>query len=135
MISLRQLFFHSSASKASAGLTQAQREAILDLLNYCSYADREIAHSEEIAIDDLEFQLGWDDKIDFDYSVNRSIGAVRAAIESKDQTGFLQRVRARLDTKQSREIAIKFCAKLIQADGRVTGEENATLAAVKAALS
>ena len=132
MISLRRLF--SASKKSPPGLTQGQREAILDLLNYCSFVDHDIARSEEIVIDDLEYQIGWDDKIDFDYSVNRSIGAVRAAIESKDEAGFLQRTRARLDSQQSRAIALKFCEKLVLADGHVTAEESSTLASVKKAL-
>lgn len=135
MLSLRKLFFPAPQSPSPANLTQAQREAILDLLNYCSLVDRDIAHSEEVAIDDLEFQLGWDENIDFDYSVNRSIGAIRSVLESKDEAGFLQRIRARLDSGESRAIAVKFCEKLVRADGMVTGQESATLAAVRQALA
>lgn len=133
MISLKKLF--SLGSKSHSGLTQSQREAILDLLNYCAYLDHDIARSEETTIDDLEFQLGWDENIDFDYSVNRSVGAVRSVIESKDEAAFLQRLRQRLDTAESRVLAIRFCEKLIQADGRVSPEESATFAAVKLALA
>src|SRR5476651_2425151 len=118
MISLKKWFRSSPTSRD--GLTQAQREAILDLLNYCSFVDHDIAHSEEITIDDVEFQLDWDHNTDFDYCVDKSIGVARKAIESKDEAFFLQQLRARLDSKKSREAAVALCEKVIEADGRVS---------------
>ena len=132
MITLKKWF--RAAPTSRDGLTQPQREAIVDLLNYCSLVDRNIADSEDVAIDELESQLDWDHKTDFDYYVNKSIGAVRRAIESKDEPYFLQEIRKKLDSKQSRETAIALCEKLIKADGRVSAEESATFTAIKASL-
>ncbi|HTQ31826.1 MAG TPA: hypothetical protein VMI53_11510, partial [Opitutaceae bacterium] len=114
MISLKKLFHLTP--KSGDGLTQGQREAIIDLLNYCTYADHDIADSEEVAIDDLEYQLDWDHNIDFDYYVNKSVGVVRSAIEDKDSPGdFLKGIRARLDSKKSRQIALDLSDKLFKA--------------------
>ena len=132
MISLKKWF--RSSPEARDGLTQSQREAIVDLLNYCSFVDHDIADGEETTIDDLETQLDWDHRIDFDYYVNKSIGAVRIAIEAKDESFFLQQIRSRLGTQKSRETAVALSEKLINADGRVTAEESATFAAIKKAL-
>ena len=132
MISLKQ-WFHSGATSRD-GLTQAQREAIVDLLNYCSFVDHHVADSEEATIADLESQLDWDHKIDFDYYENKSIGSVRGAIESKDEAFFLEQIAKRLDSKKSRTTALALCEKLIKSDGRITTEESATFAAIKKAL-
>lgn len=133
MISLKKLFHPKP--KSSDGLTQAEREAIVDLLNYCSFVDHDIADSEEVTIDDLEYQLDWDHNIDFDYYVNKSVGAVRTAIEDKDSPeDFLKGIRARLDSKKSRQIALDLSDKLFKADGRIAPEESETLKAIKGAL-
>lgn len=133
MISLKKWFRSTLAPRD--GLTQSQREAIVDLLNYCSLVDRNIADSEDITIDELESQLDWDAKTDFNYYVNKSIGSVRRALESKDEPFFVQEIQKKLDSRRSRETAIKLCEKLIRADGRFSAEESATFAAIKAAFA
>jgi hypothetical protein len=133
MIPLKKWFRSEAASRD--GLTQAHREAIVDLLNYCSFVDHDISDSEEVTIDEVGTQLGWDENMDFDYYVNKSIGIVRRAIESKDEPFFLQEIRKRLDSSKSRQTAVALCEKLIKSDGRVTTEESATLAAVKKSLA
>jgi hypothetical protein len=132
MLSLKTLFRSEPASRD--GLTQPQREAIVDLLNYCAFVDHDIADSEEATINELEVQLDWDHKTDFDYYVNKSIGVVRSALESKDEPYFLEQIAARLDSRKSRETAVSLCEKLMKSDDRVPPEESATLAAVKKAL-
>jgi hypothetical protein len=132
MISLKNWFRPGPHSRD--GLTQSEREAIVDLLNYCSLVDHDIAHSEEVAIDELEWQLDWDHRTDFDYYVNQSVGLVRRAIESKDDPFFLQQIRKRLESQKSRETAVELCEKLIRSDGRISAEENAALAAIKDVL-
>jgi hypothetical protein len=132
MITMSKLFRSWPTSRD--GLTQPQREAIVDLLNYCSLVDHDIAHSEEVAIDELEHQLDWDHRTDFDYYVNKSIGTVRAAFESRDEPFFLEQVRRTLNSRKSREKAVALCEKLIKSDGRVSAEESATLMAVNETL-
>jgi uncharacterized tellurite resistance protein B-like protein len=127
-------WFHPGPTSRD-GLTQTQRETIVDLLNYLSFVDRDISDSEEIVIDDVEHQLDWDPNSDFDYYVDKSIAVARKAIESKDEGFFLQQIQTKLDSKLSRTIAVSLCEKLIKADGRVTPEENATLLSIKRALS
>ena len=135
MISLKNFFHHKPTSTPNDGLTQGQREAIVDLLNYCSYADRNISQSEEEMIDGLETKLGWDPNQDFDYYVGKSVGVVRGVIEDKDAAPeFLQGVRKRLDSKKSREIALNLCDKLFKSTGKVTPADREALKAIAAAL-
>ena len=134
MISLKKLFLPKPAP--SDGLTQGQREAIVDLLNYCSFIDRDIVQSESELIDDLERQFHWDANVDFDYYVNKSVGAVRKVLENEDSTGeFLEDIRARLTSKKSRTIALDLADKLVKSDGRVTAGESVVYQAIRKALS
>jgi Cdc6-like AAA superfamily ATPase len=134
MISLKKLFLPKPAP--SDGLTQGQREAIVDLLNYCSFIDRDIVQSESELIDDLERQFHWDANVDFDYYVNKSVGAVRKVLEDEDSTGeFLEDIRARLTSKKSRTIALDLADKLVKSDGRVTAGESVVYQAIRKALS
>lgn len=133
MISLKKWFQPGPTSRD--GLTQGQREAIVDLLNYCTLADHDISESEELVIDNLETQLDWDHNTDFDYYVDKSISIARKASESKDEDFFLKQIRARLGSPKSRETAIALCEKLIKADGRSTANEGAVLGAIRKALA
>ena len=134
MISLKKLFLPKAAP--SDGLTQRQREAIVDLLNYCSFIDRDIVQSESELIDGLERQFHWDVNVDFDYYVNKSVDAVRNVLEKKDSAGeFLEAIRARLNSKKSRAIALGLADKLVKSDGRVTAAESETYQAIRKALS
>ena len=134
MISLKKLFLPKAAP--SDGLTQGQREAIVDLLNYCSFIDRDIVQSESELIDGLERQFHWDANVDFDYYVNKSVDAVRNVLEKKDSAGeFLEAIRARLNSKKSRAIALGLADKLVKSDGRVAAAESETYQAIRKALS
>jgi hypothetical protein len=134
MISLKKLFLPTAAP--SDGLTQGQREAIVDLLNYCSFIDRDIVQSESELIDGLERQFHWDANVDFDYYVNKSVGAVRNVLENADSAGeFLDDIRARLTSKNSRAIALGLADKLVKSDGRVTAAESETYQAIRKALA
>lgn len=133
MISLKHWFRPGPTSRD--GLTQGQREAIVDLLNYCTFVDHDISVSEELVIDNLESQLDWDPNQDFDYYVDKSIAFAREASEAKDEDFFLKQVRGRLETPKSRETAVALCEKLIKADGRATPNESAVLVAIRKALA
>src|SRR5580698_9340563 len=133
MKSLKSLFRPSPHSRD--GLTQPQREALVDLLNYCSLVDHDISLSEETFIDGLGSQLDWDPNTDFDYYIDKSLGTVRRAFESKDEPFFLEQMRARLDSKASRDLATDLTRKLFQSDGKETPARTATLAAIGQAMS
>jgi hypothetical protein len=133
MLSLKNLFHKQPAP--SDGLTQGQREAIVDLLNYCSFIDHDLSASEGELIDNLGHQFHWDANIDFDYYVNKSIGAVRGVLESLDsQRDFLADISKRLDSKQSKATALSLADKIIKVDGRVTAEERKTYQAFRKAI-
>ena len=133
MISFKKVF--KSQETPDDGLNQTQREAIVDLLNYCSFVDHSITISENDLVDGLEYQLHWDANTDFDYYENKSVGLVRGVLDNQDAAnGFLKGVRAKLDSEKSREIAMGLVDKLIKTDGKVTPEESQAYAAISGLL-
>ena len=127
MPSLIKKLFHKSEEPRD-GLTQPQREAIVDLLNYCMYADDRVFLAEDRLITDTVKKFNWDPKIPFDQFDARSIGNARNARESqvyRDQ--FLASIRDRLDTAAVKKQALDLCHELFLADGARSEEEDVML--------
>jgi hypothetical protein len=123
---IRKLFQKSEAP--NDGLTQPQREAIVDLLNYCTYADNLVFLAEDRLITDTVAKFNWDPKVPFDQFNARSINNARNASESqvyRDQ--FLASIRDRLDTPAVKGQALDLCQELFIADGARSDEEDAVL--------
>ena len=121
---IRKLFRKSEAPKD--GLTQPQREAIVDLLNYCMYADNLVFLAEDRLIADTVAKFNWDPKIPFDQFDAKSVGNARNARESqvyRDQ--FLASIRDRLGSEAVKEQALDLCQELFLADGARSDEEAA----------
>ena len=118
------------------GLTQSQREAIVDLMNYCMYADNLVMLSEDRLITDTVAKFKWDPKaVPFDQFDARSVGNARNARESqvyRDQ--FLASIRDRLDTAAAKGQALGLCQELFVADGARSDEEDAVLQNLKKLL-
>src|SRR5258708_5687301 len=82
MPSLIRKLFHKSEAP-NDGLTQPQREAIVDLLNYCMYADNLVFLAEDRLITDTVAKFNWDPKGPFDQFDVRSIYNARNATETQ----------------------------------------------------
>ena len=123
---IRKLFHKTEAPKD--GLTQPQREAIVDLLNYCMYADNLVMLAEDRLIADTVAKFNWDPKIPFDQFDARSIGNVRYASENQGfRDRFLASISDRLDTAAVKGQALDLCQELFIADGARSDEEDAVL--------
>ena len=123
---IRKLFHKSEAPKD--GLTQPQREAIVDLLNYCMYADNLVFLAENRLIADTVAKFNWDRKVPFDQFDARSVSNARNASESqvyRDQ--FLASIKDRLDTAAVKGQALDLCQELFLADGVQSYEEDDAL--------
>src|SRR5947199_7540090 len=113
---IRKLFHKSEAPKD--GLTQPQREAIVDLLNYCMYADNLIFLAEDRLITDTVAKFNWDSKVPFDQFDVRSIGNARDTRENRGyRDQLLDSIRDRLDTAAVKGQALAICQDLFVADG------------------
>ena len=119
---IRKLFHKSEAPRD--GLTQPQREAIVDLLNYCMYADNLVFLAEDRLIADTVAKFSWESKTPFDQFDARSVGNARNARESqvyRDQ--FLGSIKDRLGTAAVKGKALDLCQELFVADGVRSDEE------------
>ena len=123
MPSLIVKLFHKPEAP-NDGLTQPQREAIVDLLNYCMYADNFVFLAENRFITDTVAKFNWDTKVPFDQFAVRSIANARNATESqvyRDQ--FLGSIRDRLGTAAVKGQALDLCQELFVTDGSRSDEE------------
>jgi hypothetical protein len=127
MPSLIRKLFHKSEAP-NDGLTQPQREAMVDLLNYCMYADNLVMLGEDRLITDTVARFNWEPKIPFDQFDARSVNNARNARESqvyRDQ--FLASISDRLGTAAVKRRALNLCQELFLADGTRSDEEEAVL--------
>jgi hypothetical protein len=124
---LRKLFRKSEAP--NDGLTQPQREAIVDLLNYCTYADNLVMLAEDRLIADTVAKFNWDPKAaPFDQFDARSTSNARNARESQvSREKFLASIRDRLETAAVKTKALDLCQELFLADGSRSEEEEVVL--------
>ena len=130
---IRKLFRKSEAPKD--GLTQPQREAIVDLLNYCMYADNLVFIAEDRLIADTVAKFNWDSTVPFDQFDVRSIDNARNASENPGyREKFLGSIRDRLDTGTVKGQALDLCQELFLADGARSEEEDAVLQNLKQLL-
>jgi uncharacterized tellurite resistance protein B-like protein len=127
MPSLIQKLFRKSKAPTD-GLTQPQREAIVDLLCYCVYADNLVMLAEDRLITDTVAKFNWDSKVPFDQFAVRSIDNARNARENQGHRDrFLASIRDRLDTPAVKGKALDLCQELFLADGARSDEEDAVL--------
>ena len=123
MPSLISKLFHKSEAPKD-GLTQPQREAIVDLLNYCTYADDLVFLAENRLITDTVAKFNWDPKIPFDQFDARSISKARDARENRGyRDQFLASIRDRLGSAEVKGQALDLCQELFVADGSRSDEE------------
>ena len=124
MSRLFRKLFHKEETPRD-GLTQPQREAIVDLLNYCMYADDRVFLAEDRLITDTVAKFNWDPKaVPFDQFDARSIGNARNARESQVyREKFLASIRDRLETAAVKGKALDLCQQLFVADGARSDEE------------
>ena len=131
--SLSQIF-RAKHAPSSDGLTQPQREAIVDLLHLCMYADNLIALAETNVVTDVVDSFSWETKSSFASFEARSIARAREAKENEEiLTSLLDSVSDRLNAPNARNIALKVCQQLIAVDG-TTEKESALLAKIKQIL-
>ena len=135
MSSLIRKLFHKSEAP-NDGLTQPQREAIVDLLNYCMYADNLVMLAEDRLIADTVAKFKWDPKaVPFDQFDARSVGNARNARESQVyRDKFLGSISDRLSTDAVKAQALDLCQELFLADGARSDEEDAVLQNLRALL-
>ncbi|WP_221029124.1 hypothetical protein [Actomonas aquatica] len=120
-------------SSAPLSLPQSEREAIVDLLHLCLYADSHISLKEGQFIADVVDVIGWDANLSFPVYESRSIAAARVARGGgKEKQDFLSFAAERLQSPEGRLLAVELCRDLAAADGTVQREATVIGEIVKA---
>jgi uncharacterized tellurite resistance protein B-like protein len=133
--SLKQAF-PADSTTPNDGLNQTQREAIVDLLHYCMFADNFVSLTEDKFVNTVAATLSWDKKISFESFEGGSIGKARKAKESATfREEFYKDIQARLATKEARALALKLCKDLYRADAKVAELESQQLAIISKLLA
>lgn len=120
---------------AKPQLPQKEREAIIDLLHLCLYADSHIALKEGELLSDVVDVIGWETQSSFSSYEARSVSSARAAKES-DATmkEFLSFAAERLQSADSRALALDLCKQLFATDGSTEEREAVLLGRIRAVL-
>jgi uncharacterized tellurite resistance protein B-like protein len=135
---MKQLFqkLFNRPPQSPDGLTQAQREAVVDVLFYCMYADNSLALKEDQILADTLGAFSWDPKVSYDLYAARSIANARAVKETPaTRADFLASVAQRLATRELKQRTLELCRQIIHADGSVADSERQLLRELEAALS
>lgn len=121
--------------KASDGLTQAAREAIVDVLHYVMYADKHIAVREDEFIEAAARTLSWDANTSYEFYEGKSTGAVtRALSDAGAQQEFFESLKARLPGNTERSLALSLANDLAASDGQKRDSETAAIAKLRTLL-
>lgn len=98
--------------------TQEQREAIVDALHFCMYADNRLVLAEDRVVRDWLDSVGWDSPVSRADYLDTSLLKVRLAKESlATREQFVAAVSARLRDESARSLARRLCQSMISADG------------------
>ena len=117
-----RLFAHPPA--APDGLTQTQREAIIDLLNFCMCADDKLRPIEDRFITHSVARLAWEGAQNFESFSAASIERAGAALKSfATRAGYLAGISERLASTEVKSEAIALCQKLFHVDGEFPDAE------------
>jgi len=134
MSSILQRLF-SAGFSGSDGLAQPEREAIVDALHYCMYADRSIALAETKVINDWQETLAWNPQLPFSTYEPRSIAAARQALESaENRDAFINNIALRTKSKTAKETLMRLCRKMADADGKRSEQEWSFIEALRRAV-
>ena len=128
------MLFKSQEKDSKPQLAQSEREAIVDLLHLCLYADAHISLKEGEFISEVVEVIGWDQNLSFSAYEARSIAAARAAkTDDSQKKEFIEFASSRLKAPASRSLALQLCADLFSADA-TQDREAALLAQLRALL-
>lgn len=120
-----KLFNKDKSASTGDGLTQEEREAIVDLLLLGAYTDNRLSLREEKAFESVTGTMDWEsetalsDYMDDAIAKTRSVRSNPAATDS-----FLLEVKQRLQSKVSISKALKLLHQVFTSDGRSWAEAN-----------
>lgn len=118
----------------TAELTQAQREAVVEVLVLAMCVDGHFSLAEEESIQDKIRRLGWEGEHALRMHVQRAIARARETVESGEEVrGFLEGRAAVLGSRAACRLAYNMARRLLCSDG-VEREESRLSEQMRAAF-
>lgn len=115
-------------------MTQAQREALFDLLTLSIYADHHVSLTEEALLESAFIAEGWQSSYPKSLFLDKSFARARATAESEDEIADYVMERGRVFTDaESQAEALGVVTNLLSRDG-LQPEETRFLSMLRAAL-
>jgi len=115
------------------GMTQRQREALVDLLLLGMFADQNLKVSEDQKILSVIQEIGWQSYQTPALYFQSAIAKVRDASETNQGTRYrLHKISEALGDPETRALALNHLAKVLAVDEEVDSEETNFLNAAKA---
>ena len=132
---LLERFFHLTKEAAPDGLQQAQREAIIDLLNLCRTCDHHFQPREEY-VEAVELKgFTWAGKIPLVVYTANSLQQTETAFPSADaRAQLLADISTRLADTEVKTHAVTVAKELFIADGEFSPHEREFYHEIKHAL-
>ena len=119
----------------SDGLQQEQREAMIDAMLYCLFADDYDDPMERHVLDKAIAKFSWESNTDIPEYIESASAIVREALASREsEQQLLKDISRRLTNWETRFQAIQFCKILLYSDLFVSNEEVRALAELSAAF-
>lgn len=122
MLKILRIFFRPK--ETADGLNQDQREAIVDLLLICMYADNDLDLNEERVIDREVGRYAWASEETLEAYLKSAEPRIRQTIFSeKTRNQEIQKIAKRLKSEEVKYQALKLCRLLFYADGQLDEQE------------
>ena len=122
----------SPVTPPTDGLSQGQREAIVDLLYFCMCADQRLLPVENAAIADEVATFNWDPTIKFETFAAQSLQRAQLAVAApKTRETMLLDIGNQLVTTETKTRAITLCPQIFRADGEYAPAERAVFVEIK----
>jgi hypothetical protein len=116
-------------------MTQAQREALIDLLHLAILADVHISLKEDEGLASAITSLGWESTQPREIYILTSGSKARRAIDTAETSDdFLKTRAAQFDTAESQQQALELLRGLFASDG-TSADESAFLSKLSAAFA
>ena len=123
---LKRLFLpaNNSARQSPDGLTQAQREAMIDLLLLATYSDDFVDANEDRVLERVTGRFNWKSDLSLDDYISAS--ATRSKHEHASEASreaFISDIGRRLKSKEQKYQAMRLCNILLYADADLRKRE------------
>jgi len=119
----------------ACGFTEAQRQALLDLLLLGMYADGHLASAEDAALHQLLGRMGVESKYDQDRELDAAVTRVRQHLQPPEAAQTYVKALARtFSSPELRRRAAGVLEQFLDSDERLTAVEHQFLATVREAF-